>query len=241
MKRVLVLWEAVSLGRVARRVALLEHCVPQILREGAVQLSVHVADEHAAVRSPNPFPLTGSKPVALVNVWSPQSDESLTSLLAAEGFTVSTYRVEESIYRDYGDNKHAAVRDWPDGQRSPGLTAVTFMQRPARLEKAEWIRRWHGRMSPVSEAIQPRTRYVRNLVLEGPSTGLAFDGIVEESFPSPRHITRPMLFYGATGPLSLVINLVRILAAVTTFLTLWKIQTVLMSEYFVQTDRIQAD
>ena len=44
-----------------------------------------------------------------------------------------------------------------------------------------------------------------------------------------------MLFYGATGPLSLVLNMLRILAAVTHFLTLWRVQTVVMSAYFIRT------
>ena len=36
---------------------------------------------------------------------------------------------------------------------------------------------------------------------------------------------------------SLVVNVLRILAAVTHFLTLWRIQTVVMSEYFIATPR----
>ena len=30
--------------------------------------------------------------------------------------------------------------------------------------EVQFLRRWHGRTSPVSEAIQPRCRYVRNIV-----------------------------------------------------------------------------
>jgi len=234
LKRVLVLWESNTLSRLERSALLLKRGMPALLEDGAEQLSVLIADEHAAVRSPNPFPLSGHKPVAVVNLWG--AVPSAVAILTALGFTVASYQVDESIYRDYGGNEHAAPRDWPDGQRSPGVTAVTFMERPARLSEAEWLRRWHGRMSPVSESIQPRTRYVRNHVQQASAGAPPLAGIVEEAFPSPRHITQPMLFYGASGPLSLVVNVLRILAAVTHFLTLWRIQTVVMSEYFILTN-----
>lgn len=235
MKRVLVLWESGTRSRPERSAILLTRGMPALLAAGAEQLSVLIADEHAAVRSPSPFPLSGRKPVAVVNLWGAVPDEVAIAALIALGFTVACYRVEESIYRDYGDNRHAAPRDWPDGQRSPGVTAVTFMERPARLSEEEWLRRWHGRMSPISESILPRTRYVRNHIRQASPGAPPLAGIVEEAFPSPRHITQPMLFYGASGPLSLVVNVLRILAAVTHFLTLWRIQTVVMSEYFIDT------
>ena len=236
MKRLLVLWAADELTRSERRAVLLTRGMPALLTAGAEQLSVLIADEHAAVRSPSPFPLLGRKPVALVNLWGSVPEAVAITTLAELGFTVASYRVDESIYRDYGDNDHAAHRDWPDGQRSPGVTAVTFMERPARLSETEWLRRWHERMSPVSESILPRTRYVRNHIRQASAGAPSLAGIVEEAFPSPRHITQPMLFYGASGPLSLVRNLLRILAAVTHFLTLWRIQTVVMSEYFIHTE-----
>lgn len=39
----------------------------------------------------------------------------------------------------------------------------------------------------------------------------------------------------ATGSISLIINMQRILAAVTHFRTLWRSQTVVMSEYLIRT------
>ena len=235
MKLLLVLWSAGEKSRSERRTILLTNGMPALLKAGAEQLSVLIADEHAAVRSPSPFPLFGRKPVAMVSLWGSVSEAVAVTILAELGFTVASYHVDESVYRDYGDNDHATPRDWPDGQRSPGITAVTFMERPARLSETEWLRRWHERMSPVSESILPRTRYVRNHIRQASAGAPPLAGIVEEAFPSPRHITQPMLFYGASGPLSLVINVLRILAAVTHFLTLWRIQTVVMSEYFIHT------
>jgi hypothetical protein len=213
-------------------------CSRAILERGAIALGICVADEDAQVRSPNPFPLFERRAVGLVNAWLDEADGArwLTDVIASHGFEVALYRVQESVYRDYGDNAHAPRRHWPDGQRSPGILAVTFLERPSRLGREEWVRRWHGTMSPVSEAIQPRARYVRNLVLDAlTSPAPPFEGIVEEAWPSARHVTNPFLFYGARTPWRLVANVVRILVAVTSFLTLWRIRTVMMSEYFIRT------
>ena len=100
----------------------------------------------------------------------------------------------------------------------------------------EWIRRWHGTMSPVSEEIQPRARYVRNLVIRSLTQGAPpYEGIVEEAWPSKKHITSPWLFYGADSAARLAVNMARILRAVTSFLDLMQIHTAMMSEYFIKT------
>lgn len=238
-KVVCVAWDAEPLSREAREVALLKAAQPALRAAGAVKLSMCIADTAADVPSPSPFPLGGQVPSALVNLWVRDLAvvPALVDVLTGHGFRVAAYQVEESVYKDYGDNTHAAPRDWPDGQRSPGITAVTFMERPAKLDRATWVERWHGTMSPVSEAIQPRTRYVRNLVLTAlTSDAPPFEGIVEEAWPSAGHVRNPFLFYGASNPVQLVVNMGRILWAVTRFLTLWRVQTVMMSEWFLVTD-----
>ena len=56
--------------------------------------------------------------------------------------------------------------------------------------------RWHSRISPITESIQPRCRYVRNAVFRAITEGAPpFRGIVEEAWPSLEHVTDPMLFY----------------------------------------------
>ncbi|MGC4113653.1 MAG: hypothetical protein QM765_03110 [Myxococcales bacterium] len=159
-------------------------------------------------------------------------------VLTAAGFKLSGYHVEESIYRDYGGNPHAAPRHWADGERSPGVTVITLLERPKRLDYDEWIKRWHGQMSPVSEAIQPRTRYVRNRILRPVTEGaLAIDGIVAEMWPSTRHCENPFLFFGAGwNPIKLAVNMTKILGAVTHFHDLSRVRTAPVSEYFLKTD-----
>src|SRR4029077_3168714 len=93
-----------------------------------------------------------------------------------------------------------APREWPDGERSPGILALTLLKKPARLKYDDWMQRWHGRQSPLSEAMQPRTRYVRNIVLEALTDNApVYEGFVEESWPSFEHVTNQYLFFGATN------------------------------------------
>ncbi|MBW2262583.1 MAG: EthD domain-containing protein [Deltaproteobacteria bacterium] len=234
MKLVYLLWR--SGDRDSTTSILIEKCAPAILDSGAGKLVVYAADRESEMRSPAPKLYTGPPICGSVHVWQENVSAEVEEILASGGFEIAGYEVDESVYKDYGDNEHSGVRDWPDGVRSPGVVAVTLMQRPRRLSREEWIRRWHDRMSPVSEEIQPRARYVRNLVLR-PVTPDAppFEGIVEETWPSKRHVSSPYLFYGAKNPIQLAVNMGRILGAVLSFLDLRRIRTTMMGEYFIKT------
>lgn len=218
---------------------LIEVCTPQLEQVGAKKIVMNIRDDASLkVRSPAPSFHKTPDICGQVNVWLDEETDpkKCVDVVKSFGFSVAAYLVEESIYKDYGDNAHAEPRYWPDGSRSPGVSLITLMPRPRRLQRNEWVRRWFGNMSPVSESIQPRTRYVRNLVqekitLESPD----YEGIVEEAWPSPRHVHNPFLFYGAKNPLALIINMSRILIAVLSFLNLFKIRFVIMSEYFIKT------
>jgi hypothetical protein len=98
-----------------------------------------------------------------------------------------------------------------------------------------WIAHWHGVQSPVSEAIQPRTRYVRNAVVRAVTPDAPpYRGIVEEAWPSAAHVTDPMLFYGGDGCRERMRqNLERMLESVQGFLDLDRIRNVTMSEYLL--------
>jgi hypothetical protein len=237
-KIVYLLWAPKGWGKSRTQEALLGKIATGLVEAGARRLVMHIADAEAEVRSPAPKLYPGPPVCAMVGVWveSVGVRDHIEGLLQAEGFRVAGYLVDESVYTDYGGNRHAKARGWPDGERSPGVVAVTLMERPQGLTREEWIHRWHGTMSPVSEEIQPRTRYVRNVVTMPLTPGAPpFEGIVEEAWPSKRHVTNPFLFYGARNAWELVRNIVRILRAVTAFLDLRRIRTTMMSEYFLKT------
>ncbi len=239
-KTVFALWNDADLSPEELRRLLVDEVVPDLLDGPVTWASVTVRDEEAAqVSAPTPFPLGVDKPAALLNLWS--SDPGLVDVVLARleplGLRAHAWVSEASIYTDYGGNRHSGPRYWPDGQRSPGVTAVSFLTRPPAIPLDEWVRRWHGRMSPVSEEIQPRTRYVRNLLIAPMTAGAPpFQAIVEEAWPSPRHVRNPFLFYGAGyNPFKLVWNMVRLLAAVASFVKVPQVQTVMMSEWFLRT------
>lgn len=227
-----------SMTPAERRVRLLEKAAPALLEHGARYLQLNVADDRVGVSSPAPTtPLSDEPFVAQASLWLDDDADRhpFEDVLRSVGFDLHGYLVEESLYTEYGENPHAPKRDWPDGQRSPGVLAVTALVRPKHIPKDEWMRRWWGRQSPMSEAMQPRSRYVRNVVREVLTEGApAYEGIVEEAWPSAKHVEDPFLFYGAKNPLALLRNLGIMLSSVTDFLPLWNIPNVMTSEYFVK-------
>ncbi len=237
-KIIYLLWPIKGQEKGKTREILLRDLATRLIGSGAERLTMDIADPEADMRSPAPKLYRGEPICALVNVWVEDlaKRRNIEDMLRYAGFRIAGYLVEESIYTEYGGNRHSKPRDWADGKRSPGVTMVTLMERPKRFPREEWIKRWHGIMSPVSEAIQPRTRYVRNLVIESITPdALPFEGIVEEAWPSKKHVSDRFLFYGAGNILQLLKNMCRILKAVKSFLDLRSIRTTVMSEYLIKT------
>jgi hypothetical protein len=238
VKFVYLLWETESRPAGENRRRLLERCAPAILALGVVSLVIDIDDEFSTVKSPAPKCYRGPEISALLSVEAAGGAvcEPLERVLREAGFTLAGYEVEASLYTDYGRNAYSRARDWPDGERSPGVVAVTLLTRPRRLSREEWIRRWHGRMSPISERIQPRQRYVRNVILRGVTPDApAFDGIVEEVWPSAQHISNPYLFYCADNTWQLLKHMGLMLYAILQFHNLLAFRTTTMSEYLVRT------
>lgn len=237
IKLIYLLWPKQPMEPATRRTTLLDTCAPKLLDAGARYLTMNIDDDLADVRSPTPTTARNNPFVAEVSVWveAMEPRETLESILTEAGFDVAGYRVREHVYTDYGGNEHSGPRDWPDGERSPGVTSVTPLERPKRIPKDKWMRYWFNRQGPMSEKMQPRTRYVRNIVDEVLTPGaVPYEGIVEESWPSPHHMTNPYVFYGARSGLELLKNMAIMGRSVAAFLPIWKIVSVTTSEYFVR-------
>lgn len=231
-KIVLVLFDGPD-DRAARRALLIDELA---LRLPCDRLQICVADEHSDVRGPSPFSPGELDPIALVSAWTDEPDAVLAPLREA-GFTAHAWEVESDVYTDYGEHPAHGPRDWPDGTRSPTVSSVNFLERPPSIELDEWIARWRGRMSPVSAELQPRVRYVRNLLTRALTDDApAWQAIVEEVWPTPRHVANPFLFYGASNPFTLAVHMSRVLAAVLSFIRPWRVRAVMMSEYFLRTE-----
>lgn len=234
MKVAALLWDGPS-DRAERRRLLVGTLGPALVELGAVSLTLTVADEAADVRGLNPFQ-RGPVPVALVDVDLPEAsvDPALERLRAA-GFRVDAYEVDTTIPTTYGDNTHAAPFVGGTGEPSPGVVAVSLIERRPDLDPAEFLRRWNGRMSPVSEAIMPRSRYVRHLVRRPLTPGAPpWAAIAAEAWPSPRHVSNPFLLYGARTPWGLVRNLARILTAVSAMTHVATVRTFMATEWILR-------
>ena len=238
-KLVYLLWERAQSDGDALRDWLLSECAPALLAQGARGLAINVNDSQADVPAPLPTP-EGEVPLgAQLSLWLDCHDRRgpFEELLRAHGDRVAGYLVTESLYTDYGENAHAGPRDWPDGARSPGVLTVTLLEKPDHLDDWDWYAHWYGVQSPVSEAIQPRARYVRNAVARRLDRDAPpYRGIVEEAWPSAEHVRDPMLFYCADGdPERLRRHVEQMMASVNAFLELPRLRVVTMSEYLIKT------
>lgn len=232
-------WPRTGLSPTDRGALARDAIVPKLLALRPAGLSIQVDDADAQVPVPMPPPDDEPQPFLLVSIWLDRYDDRapFEAVLQAECASIAGYLVTESMYTDYGGNRYAGPRDWPDGQRSPGVVMVTLLRRPATMSAEDWIAHWHGVQSPVSESMQPRMRYVRNAVAR-PITPDAppIEGIVEEAWPSPEHMTDPMLFYCADGdPEVMKANLSAMLESVTGFLDLNELRSFTTSEYLLTT------
>jgi|GEM_PF-209169 len=212
-----VLWDRARSDR-GRRAERVEQQVAPAL-EGALSptaLTVMVDGPHSRVPSPSPFPL-GARPVAgLVTLQTdhPDAPSVVQTLLSRHGFDCAGYRVAESVYRDHGDSGRNAPRDWPDRTRSPGVVMVGICEKKPIVAYDAWLSGWWDHVAALTERILPRTRYVRQRVLEPVTEGAPpFAGFALESFPDPHDIRSKMRFYGASSVVELVRNMVRVMWA----------------------------
>lgn len=237
IKLIYLLWPCRPMERAERRTRLLERCAPKLLESGARYLSMNIDDDFANVPSPAPTTEVMDPFVAEVSMWVEDRSAlgDLEAILLDADFDVAGYRVREYLYTDYGGNRHGKRRHWPDGERSPVIVTVTPLERPRRIPRDEWMKHWFNRQGPMSEAMQPRSRYVRNVVEAVLTPGaVPYEGIVEESWPSAEHVTNRFLFYGASNRFELVKNMAIMTQSVAAFLPIWRIMSVTMSEYFVR-------
>ncbi len=218
----------VMLGRVAGRLLDLE---PR-------GLSIDVWDPESDIPAPVPTP-EGETPLhALISVWIDAVDHRspYEEVLWSETSRLAGYEVVESLYRDYGGNQWSEARHWPDGTRSPGVLTVALLEQHPDLSFSEWMTRWHTRISPITESIQPRCRYVRNAVFRAVTEGAPLlRGIVEEAWPSLEHVTDPMLFYcGGGDPERMNANVATMIEEIQAFVDLSTLRSVTMSEWILK-------
>ena len=219
---------------------LLQELAPQLLALRPRALTIDADDSSAQVPSPLPLPEDEAPIRAVVSLWLDAYDrrEPFEDALRAHSSRYAGYLVTESMYTDYGGNQWSGPRDWPDGQRSPGILTVTMLQQKRGTSYDEWMSFWHTRQSPMSEAIQPRARYVRNSVARAITPDAPpYLGIVEESWPTVEDLTDPMRFYCGDGdPERMKANMQTMLTHIATLLDLDATRVHTMSEWILRSD-----
>ncbi len=217
-----------SVEGAALRDRALDEVVPALVDAGASQVSVHLCDDRVAIAGPMPCP-GGELPVrAAVSLWLPSHDlrGDVDDVVAVLGERVDGYLVTESVYSEFGQRR-GTPRDWPSGDRSPGVVTVALVHRNPLLDERTFRELWYGHQSPMSERLQPRLRYVRNTVVHPVTPGAPpLDGIVVESWESEALVADIEAFH--LGDLE---NLTVMLDSVATVFDMSRLRSIAMSEY----------
>jgi hypothetical protein len=233
-----LLWTPEPTGPDDREQLLVHDLAPQLLALGPRGLTIDADDTGAQVPPPLPLPDDELPIRAVVSIWLDAYDTRARyeEILRAHGSRLAGYLVTESLYTDYGGNQWSAARDWPDGHRSPGVLTVTMLQQKRGTAYEEWMTFWHTRQSPMSEAIQPRARYVRNSVTRAITPDAPpYLGIVEEAWPTVEDLVDPMRFYCGGGDAEVMqANMQTMLTHIATLLDLDATRVHTMSEWILR-------
>lgn len=198
---------------------------PALVDAGALRLSFTVAD----IDDPLAEQVTCLNADGLIDakvaVWVDSLDgrKEIEAVLAPLAARMAGYLVTESVPRDY------AARDWPDGERSPGVALVSTFPKKEGLDDETFYARWHGSHTPLSLEIHPLLHYVRNAVVRALTPGAPpYRAIVNESVASLEIAADPERFYGsADGARRAGKDLAR-------FVDFPTLSSALMSEYIVR-------
>ncbi|MGI9578902.1 MAG: hypothetical protein ACR2OH_11915 [Microthrixaceae bacterium] len=207
----------------------LKAAVASLEQSGASDSTLHIVDDSVSITGPMPCP-DGELPLrAALSTWVASHDlVDFDAALLPLAERVEGYLVAESVYSEYGQRR-GEPRGWPAGQRSPGITTVAVVKRNVSMTEPEFTELWYGRQSPMSEAAQPRLRYVRNRVVRALTAGSApLDGIVMESWPSEEVVDDLLAFHNDDAE-----NLTVMMDTVGRLFDMETLRSVAMAEYLM--------
>lgn len=214
-------------GRAARLVG---ETGPRLVGAGARGVQVNVVD--AAVEPAAGLRITTSEraPDAFVSVWVDSAvtrrRDPFDRIVAAAGDLLAAHLVTES--QPIVDRRPAA----PDG-RTDGFSQMALLQRPPRLDEAEWLGLWLDQHTQVAVDTQSTFGYTQNVVARTLLGDARHDAIVEELFPAGA-MTDPRVFYDAADAEDLARRQTAMLTSVGRFVDLDRIEVIPTSRYVVQ-------
>ncbi|MGA5545128.1 EthD domain-containing protein [Mycobacterium sp. NPDC051198] len=164
---------------------------------------------------------------AVISLWTQQyygtQIRSAIELLAAEAHAVDAYLVTES--------SPMPPPDPGEGLRTPGLANVALLRRPAGMDQATWLHRWHNNHTQVAIDTQATFGYTQNVVVRALTPDAPqIDGIVEELFPDGA-VSDLNVFYGARDEADLKDRMTRMIESCVKFGAHENIDTVPTSRY----------
>lgn len=220
--------------------AIVGECAQRLLALDPLGLSINVDDADSNIPGSTPLPQSELAVVAQVSIWLHAHDfrAEYEAILSEYGIRRAGYLVTESSWTDYGRNEHhPGPRDWPDGVRSPGVSTLTMLERPARLEYENWLGHWYSHQGPMPQWMQPRMRYIRNTVTRGVTAGAPpYAGIIVEGWPSHDHVTDHNLYFGGGGSDERTRKNIRVMVdSITHMCDMDRIRNFAMSEYMMKT------
>jgi hypothetical protein len=226
-----VLWKPEARPAADFAAALLGPVAERIARMSRGPLSLLVADAAAEAVAKARIQRTTPPVAGMLSLWLDSVDArgAVEDALAPATARHAGFLVTESVPVE--NRTHRA----PLGQRTPGISMLSLLERPVRLSQDEWIRIWHEHHTPLAMEIQCTYLYVRNVVVRPLTPGAPpWAGLVEEGFPTEA-VTDPMLWYEAGGsPEKLRENLGRMLASVRAFLDIERVESLPMSEWLLR-------
>ncbi|KKB97721.1 EthD domain-containing protein [Mycolicibacter arupensis] len=168
---------------------------------------------------------------AIISLWTQQyygeATQAAIALIRSESDSAAAYLVTESM--------PMPPPDPGEGRRTRGLANVALLRRPADLDQATWLHRWHIDHTPVAIDTQATFGYTQNVVIRALTEDApGIDAIVEENFPDEA-VSDPYAFYGAADQADLTDRVGRMVASVSAFGAHLNIDTVPTSRYVFRT------
>lgn len=213
--------------------ALLDEVAPRLLALGVDGLRVEVEEPAGHLLRTGALP-DGSLLCGSVSLWLDSCDHRgpHEAAIAGAGATVHGWIVAESVPKAYGEH-----RRWPDGERSPGLSLVTFMDKRPGLADEDFYRIWHDEHTPLTFEIHPFWLYVRNQVLRPVTAGApSVRAIVYEAAPEDEDLLDLTRLFGcADDPERLGERIAAVDAHLDTFADRTTLQCVTTREWVLKT------
>lgn len=204
---------------------------PALIEEGVLRLRICAVDEDVAPAAAYRMEATRPAASGVVSVWVDSSvyRQPIEARIAEQVPRFAGYLVTESeplVNTDY------VV---PEGQRTPGMSQVVFLQKPPRLSYADWIDIWHGSHTRVAIDTQSTFGYRQNVITRPLVYGSPhFDAMVEENFPEKAIHSRDA-FYNAEGDEALLREREKaMMESCARFIDFDKIDCLPMSEYILK-------